>query len=108
MFSSLKKLPLTVDLVPGECATSLGSRLARRNGVQRLITFCSDVGIDYFALANGDPQEVTRLGALAGVDPAALPGSHSNRRRDCLRRCANGRRTDEHGSGARHRGGARS
>lgn len=72
MFSSLGKLPLTVDLVTGESATSLGSRLARRNGVQRLITFCSDVGIDYFALANGDPQEVTRLAALAGVDPAAL------------------------------------
>lgn len=72
MFSSLKKLPLTVDLVPGESATSLGSRLARRNGVQRLITFCSDVGIDYFALANGDPQEVARLAALAGVDLATL------------------------------------
>ncbi|WDA13448.1 TniQ family protein [Paracoccus marcusii] len=72
MFSSLKQLPLTVDLVPGECATSLGSRLARRNGVQRLITFCSDVGIDYFALANGDPQEVGRLAALAGVDSACL------------------------------------
>lgn len=72
MFSSLKKLPLTVDLVPGECATSLGSRLARRNGVQRLITFCSDVGIDYFALANGDPQEVARLATLAGVDAALL------------------------------------
>lgn len=72
MFSSLKKLPLTVDLAPGESATSFGSRLARRNGVQRLITFCSDVGIDYFALANGDPQEVARLAALGGVDPAAL------------------------------------
>lgn len=72
MIGSLKKLPLTVDLVPGESATSLGSRLARRNGVQRLITFCSDVGIDYFALANGDPQEVARLAALGGVDPAAL------------------------------------
>lgn len=72
MFSSLKKLPLTVDLVPGECATSLGSRLASRNGVQRLITFCSDVGIDYFALANGDPQEVGRLASLAGVDNACL------------------------------------
>lgn len=72
MFSRLKKLPLTVDLVPGECATSLGSRLASRNGVQRLITFCSDVGIDYFALANGDPQEVGRLASLAGVDNACL------------------------------------
>lgn len=72
MFSSLKKLPLTVDLVPGEAATSLGSRLARRNGVQRLITFCSDVGIDYFALANGDPHEVARLAALGGVEPVPL------------------------------------
>ncbi|MGZ3215102.1 TniQ family protein [Paracoccus sp. T5] len=72
MFSKLKKLPLTVNLVPGESATSLGSRLARRNGVQRLITFCSDVGIDYFALANGDPQEVGRLAALGGVDNACL------------------------------------
>ncbi|WP_347139248.1 TniQ family protein [Paracoccus sp. SSK6] len=72
MFSSLRKLPLTVDLVPGESATSFGSRLARRNGVQRLITFCSDVGIDYFALANGDPQEVARLAALAGADPDTL------------------------------------
>ena len=72
MFSSLERLPLTVDLVLGESATSLGSRLARRNGVQRLITFCSDVGIDYFALANGAPQEVARLAALAGVDSVTL------------------------------------
>ena len=72
MFGRLARLPLTVDMVPGESATSLGSRLARRNGVQRLITFCSDVGIDYFALANGDPHEVARLAALAGVDPWCL------------------------------------
>lgn len=72
MFSRLTKLVLTVDLVPGESATSLGSRLARRNGVQRLITFCSDIGINYFALANGDPKEVARLAALGGIDPALL------------------------------------
>ncbi|WP_084693804.1 TniQ family protein [Paracoccus sp. 228] len=72
MFGRLARLPLTVDMVPGESATSLGSRLARRNGVQRLITFCSDVGIDYFALANGDPHEVARLAALAGVNPGCL------------------------------------
>lgn len=72
MFGTLAKLPLTVDLVAGESATSFGSRLARRNGVQRLITFCSDIGIDYFALANGDPQEVGRLAALGGVDAATL------------------------------------
>lgn len=72
MFNRLVKLPLTVDLVPGESATSFGSRLGRRNGVPRLITFSSDVGIDYFALANGDPREVERLAALGGADTALL------------------------------------
>lgn len=72
MFGRLTKLPLTIDHVAGECATSFGSRLGHRNGVWRLITFCSDVGIDYFALANGDPREVERLAALGGTDPVLL------------------------------------
>ncbi|CAM3202369.1 TniQ family protein [Paracoccus nototheniae] len=72
MFMSLRSLPLTVNLVSGECATSYASRLARRNGVPRLITFCSDLGINYFALVNGDAIEVERLAALGGVDSALL------------------------------------
>ncbi|WP_128254753.1 TniQ family protein [Falsirhodobacter deserti] len=72
MFSATKPLPLTVPTAPGESATSFASRLARRNGVPRLITFCSDVGIDYFGLVNGAPIEVQRLAVLGGVDPVML------------------------------------
>ena len=50
-----KRLPLRVTCIPGESATSFASRLARRNGVGRLVTFCSDVGIDYGQLMNGAP-----------------------------------------------------
>lgn len=68
----IKALPLSVDLLPGESATSLASRLAQRNGAHRLITFCSDIGLDYFALANGDVVEVARLAAFADVDAKIL------------------------------------
>lgn len=72
MFSTTRPLPLTVLTAAGESATSFASRLARRNGVPRLITFCSDVGIDYFELVNGNPAEIQRLAALGSIDPAPL------------------------------------
>ena len=72
MFTATKPLPLTVPTIVGESATSFASRLARRNGVPRMITFCSDVGVDYFALVNGDPIEITRLAVLGGIDPVPL------------------------------------
>lgn len=72
MFTATKPLPLTVPTTVGESATSFASRLARRNGVPRLITFCSDVGIDYFALVNGDPVEIQRLAVLGDIDPVPL------------------------------------
>ncbi|MDO5703723.1 MAG: TniQ family protein [Paracoccus sp. (in: a-proteobacteria)] len=75
MFTATKPLPLTVPTIVGESATSLASRLARRNGVPRMITFCSDVGIDYFALVNGDPVEVQRLAVLGDIDPVPLQAS---------------------------------
>lgn len=78
MFSALSALPLTVSTVPGESATSFASRLACRNGVSRLIKFCSDVGIDYFRLVNGDPIEIERLAVLGGVDAAALQEATPN------------------------------
>lgn len=68
----ISRLPLTVALFPDECATSYASRLARRNGVPRLITFCSDLGIDYFELVNGHPTEIERLAFLGGVDQELL------------------------------------
>ena len=61
-----KPLPLCVAHMPGESATSFASRLARRNGVRRLVTFCSDVGLDYSQLMNGAPAEIERLAAWAG------------------------------------------
>lgn len=72
MFTATKPLPLTVPTMVGESATSFASRLARRNGVPRMITFCSDVGIDYFALVNGDPVEIQRLAVLGDIDPVPL------------------------------------
>lgn len=67
-----RALPLRVDYVPGESATSFASRLARRKGVPRLVPFCSDIGIDYGQLTNGAPTEIERLAALGGTDPAAM------------------------------------
>lgn len=72
MFTATKPLPLKVSTIVGESATSFASRLARRNGVPRMITFCSDVGIDYFGLVNGDPVEIQRLAVLGGTDPVPL------------------------------------
>ncbi|REF69752.1 MULTISPECIES: TniQ family protein [Paracoccus] len=72
MFTATKPLPLTVPTIVGESATSFASRLARRNGVPRMIAFCSDVGIDYFALVNGDPVEIQRLAVLGDIDPVPL------------------------------------
>lgn len=72
MFSSTQPLPLTVSTCAGESATSFASRLAYRNGVPRLITFCSDIGVDYFQLVNGEPDEIKRLAALGDTDPVAL------------------------------------
>lgn len=68
----VKRLPLCVPHMPGESATSFASRLARRNGVRRLVTFCSDVGLDYSQLMNGAPAEIERLAALGGADHRAL------------------------------------
>ncbi|APZ52943.1 TniQ protein [Salipiger abyssi] len=68
----MKRLPLRVTCIPGETAASFASRLARRNGVRRLVTFCSDVGIDYSQLMNGAPAEIERLATLGGADHRIL------------------------------------
>lgn len=72
MFSTVKPLPLNVKYQHGESATSLASRLARRNGVSGMAMFLSDFGIDYLKLSNGDQEDCARLASLAGVDPAEL------------------------------------
>lgn len=72
MMFATAALPLTVEPIIGESATSLASRLAWRNGAPRLITFCSDLGIDHRGLTNGAEAEIHRVAALAGQDPEPL------------------------------------
>lgn len=72
MMFTTAALPLSVEPVIGESATSLASRLAWRNGAPRLITFCSDLGIDHRGLTNGAESEIRRVAALAGLDPNPL------------------------------------
>ena len=61
MLSPLKPLPLNVTPVPGESATSLASRIARKNGTASLQSFCADMSISYCALKVGDPAEIERV-----------------------------------------------
>lgn len=70
--SDISHLPLTVELAAGENAMSLASRLARRNGVPRMLTFCSDLALNHKALTNGDHSEVVRLSNLANCDTDAV------------------------------------
>ena len=72
MMFTIAALPLSVEPVIGESATSLASRLAWRNGAPRLITFCSDLGIDHRGLTNGAESEIRRVATLAGLDPDPL------------------------------------
>lgn len=65
-------LPISVEPVEGESATSLASRLAKRNGAPRLITFCSDMGVSHRDLTNGDQTEIEHIAALAGHEPERL------------------------------------
>ena len=72
MLTTIKPLPLHVTPVPGESATSLASRVARKNGTASLQSFCADMSISYRALKVGDPVEIERVAALAGCDPTTL------------------------------------
>lgn len=84
-----KRLPLSVDMQPGETATSLGSRMPAINGLTGMRTLCRDFGITYVDLCNGLPDAVIRVAELAGADPELLllhtprliePGWHQLRR----------------------------
>lgn len=72
MFTKPQALPLSVEFQQGETASSLASRLARRNGAPRAITFGSDVGLTYLGITNGEPDDVVRLASLAGCSAVDL------------------------------------
>ncbi len=67
-----KRLPLSVDMQPGETGTSLFSRHAVINGLPRMRTLGRDVLVNYVDLCNGQPDAVTRVAELAGANPGVL------------------------------------
>ncbi|SCZ72803.1 TniQ protein [Epibacterium ulvae] len=72
MFAMAQALPLSVEFKQGETAASLASRLTRKNGAPRVITFSSDVGLTYLGITNGEPDDVVRLASLAGCSAVDL------------------------------------
>lgn len=67
-----KRLPLSVEMRPGETATSLCSRDSVANGLPRMRTKCTDFLIGHVDLCNGETNAVIRVAELAGVDPDRL------------------------------------
>lgn len=63
---------LKVSIHDDEILTSFISRSARVNGVERMRSYCIDLGVSLPKLKLGDHGEVTRLADLVGVPPARL------------------------------------
>lgn len=67
-------LALTLPASPIETPTCYLSRLAARNLLPDLYSFCGDLGFDLPALINGDNAAVQHLCALAGLPPETFDG----------------------------------
>lgn len=67
-----KRLPLSVEMQPGETATSLCSRGSVANGLPRMRTNCTDFSISHVDLCNGMANAAIRVAELAGADPDLL------------------------------------
>lgn len=67
-------LALTLPASPLETPTCYLSRLAARNLLPDLYSFCGDLGFDLPALINGDTAAVQHLCALAGLPPETFDG----------------------------------
>lgn len=68
----MNSLALSLQPAPFETPTAFASRLAARNGVENVTTFCLELGLDLRAIANGDTCAVTELCSIAGLAPDAL------------------------------------
>ena len=68
----LESLALQVEPIAGECATSLASRLAERNGEPRLRRFCTHMSLPIKELRLGERGCLLRVSKLSGHDLAAL------------------------------------
>ncbi|WP_216332574.1 TniQ family protein [Rhizobium sp. X9] len=63
---------LKVHIHDDEILTSFVSRSARANGVERMRSFCIDLGVNLAKIKLGDRGEVTRLSEIMGVSPDRL------------------------------------
>lgn len=70
----MTRLSLTLPASPLETPTSYLSRLAARNLIPDLYSFCGDLGFDLPALINGDTTAVQHLCALAGLPRQTFEG----------------------------------
>ena len=70
----MTRLSLTLPASPLETPTSYLSRLAARNLIPDLYSFCGDLGFDLPALINGDTTAVQHLCALAGLPQDTFDG----------------------------------
>ncbi|MBW9051159.1 TniQ family protein [Rhizobium mesosinicum] len=70
---------LKIQLHDDETLTSFVSRLARANGVQRMRTFCIDLGIDVHKLKLGDRDQLVMIADLTGVPVERLMYSAAER-----------------------------
>lgn len=66
------QLRLTLPLLPDETARSYASRLAQRNNVPDLRSFCSDFGLPYQDLRLGKDGALLQLSRLSGAAFEAL------------------------------------
>ena len=64
----MERLALRVDEIEGECATSLASRLAQRNGEARLRSFCTHLSLPIKQLRLGEEGCLRALSKLAHLD----------------------------------------
>jgi hypothetical protein len=63
---------LKVHIHDDEILTSFVSRSARANGVERMRSFCIDLGVNLSKIKLGNRDEVTRLAQIIGASPERL------------------------------------
>lgn len=68
----VRPLILTVPHRPGQTATSLASGLAARNFQPNVRVFCSDMGVPFPRIVDGETGMIEKLATLAGADLTCL------------------------------------
>lgn len=82
-------LRLRAPFMPGETATGLCARLSIRNACRNARDFCRLLGLRFQKIVDGDPEALTDLADLSGVDPETMVAG-AIRKLDSSRFCWNG------------------